>query len=98
MDPNQDDQNGQNPQTPSDDSSAPVNPSPDPVSAPEPMATPDPVSAPEPSPATEVPGDGGMGEVPPPPPVVEEPQGVPMGDDHTMPGSDEPAGDASPAA
>ncbi len=81
MDPNQNDQASQTPQTPVGGDAAGQNPitapQPEPVATPvpEPAITPEPANIPEPTPAPtgDAIGQGQMEEITPPPPMVEEP-------------------------
>lgn len=80
MDPNQDDQS-QNPGVPADDGIGGQTPAPDTDTNPAPVGGDAPA--------------GGMDELPPSPPVVEEQQPTDAPADS---GSEEPAGDTNPAA
>lgn len=78
MDPNQDDQNGQNPQTPVGDDGGTQAPVGDTVPG-------------DQAPAVDIPSEGSTGEVAPPPPVIGDDggaAGAPMGGDSGQPSSD----------
>lgn len=75
MDPSQDDQNGQNPQAPIDDS----------VGGGAPVSTPP--ADPMPSPAPDAPAEGGEVPPPPPAPVIGDQQAEGVG----QPGDSSPA-------